>query len=84
VVEVKLREVLEKVKNEAVVVNGIVGKIVEVGEEVLVLEVVKNDKKLTKETIYFPLSNIQSISTGEKEMEKGETEKEIDEVLESI
>ncbi len=90
---VKLVELLNKLKseNEPAVINGIVGRIIEVGEELLTLETIRKKnswegkKKETvkvREITYIPIIQIYTVSQGEKEIPKSEAEKNIEKELE--
>jgi len=84
---VRVVELLNKLKeeNEAVIINGIVGKITEVGEEMITLETMrKKDKDKVRETIYIPINHIATISKGEKVIPKSEEEKKIEDDLKSL
>jgi len=83
----KLIDLLKKFQAEKVpvVVNGIVGKITEVEDELITLETVrKKDKNLVKETTYMPTNQIQTVSTGEKPIPKSEVDVKIDEDLKGL
>ena len=68
--------------------NG-VGKITKVEEDYIDFEVIreeeeKKEKKLFKEITQIQISNITTISTGEKEIPKTEQDKKIDDDLGAI
>lgn len=84
---------LEKLKSEnaSAVINGITGRIVEIGEELLTLETIrkkdrwegkKKETAMVREITYIPISQIYTVSQGEKEIPKSEAEKNIEKELE--
>lgn len=89
----KLVTLLEKLKSEnsSAVINGITGRIVEVGEELLTLETIrkkdrweskKKETVMVREITHIPISQIYTVSQGEKEIPKSEAEKNIEKELE--
>ena len=71
----------------AVFINGMgVGKIVNVEKDCVTFEIVKNEedddkKKMTRETTFVPISQIATLSEGEKEVPKSEDEESIENAL---
>jgi len=89
---VKLIDLLKRIQSEntPAIINGIKGRVVEVGEELLTLETIrkkekwegkKKDISLVRETIYVPIGQIRSISEGEKEIPKSQKELEMEKEL---
>lgn len=94
------RQLLEVYRKEKtpLFINGMgIGKITKIEEDYIDFKVIKKgekstgkgkDKKtekvLTKEITHIQISNIATISTGEKEIPKTEQEKEIDDDLGDI
>lgn len=88
----KLAEMLKELhdKKTGIFVNGIgLGRIAEIDDDFINLEVIKKEndkkgKKLTKEITHIPISQIATISEGEKEIPRSESDATIDSELEVI
>lgn len=82
----KVEELLNRFKeeNQIVIINGIVGKLTEVGEVIALETIRKSGKELTKEITYIPLGKVETISLGEKPIPKTESEKKIEEDLKGL
>ena len=94
----KLVELLNNLnKSEPVFINGVKGRVKEIGDELLTLESIRKEKRwsgkgkdrredtvLKREITYIPIAQIYSVSEGEKEIPKSQKELEIEKELESI
>ena len=86
----KYTEIIQKYCKDktGLFINGMgIGKIIRIEDDFIVFEIIKKEednKKLIKEITLIPVSKIENISEGEKEIPKSKEEEQIDNDLESL